>query len=183
MRSTFRGTRFTAVVAVVLALLTLLSCSTGTQAHQPPKPVVKPSCGELANIVADPRGQVSPGVRLGPLHLTETWRDHFSPSLPTKVLIANVDPVTKPTTLKGERCSDQARLRFWINKNDLPFAQGELPVSPERLGNTGDLEVVLEPHWARVIPGGYMMFNSAGRWRLWTTQGDQVVASATIQVG
>lgn len=132
--------------------------------------------------MTDPKGQVAEGVRLGPLHLTASWRSHFSPTVPTKVLIAYFDPVTKPATLRGERCTDQYRLRFWY-RDGLPFAQGELPVSPDRIGRTGDLEVLLEPHSTRTFLPGYMMFNSAGRWRLWTTQGDQSTASVTIEVG
>jgi hypothetical protein len=91
--------------------------------------------------------------------------------------------LTKPTALAGERCSDHKRLRFWIDRNDLPFGQQEVPVSAERLESTGDLAVVFEPHSSRKNSLGYMMFSSAARYRLWTSQGDQVVASATLEVG
>jgi hypothetical protein len=114
--------------------------------------------------------------------MTASWRS-FTPGYPTKVVTTNVEPVTKLTTLAGERCSDHQRLRFWIDRSDLPFGQQELPVSAERLESTGDLAVAFEPHWARVNSGGYMMFSSADRFRIWTSEGDQVVASATIQVG
>lgn len=71
--------------------------------------------------------------------------------------------MTQLTMLAGDRCADNQRLRFWISRNDLPFAQQQGPVGSERLESTGDLDVILEPRSHRVVWGGYFRFSTGGR--------------------
>jgi hypothetical protein len=76
-------------------------------------------------------------------------------------------------------------LRFWYRKSGDPFWEIQHGKTLETLG---DLIATLEPAGVSgpdQVPagyGGYILFTSAGKWKVSAFQGDQVLASVVLVV-
>jgi hypothetical protein len=121
------------------------------------------------------------GAPLGPLLIRGYYAEGattavvqgFAPGYPTKMLALIARDMVANVTLTGARCSDGQPLRFWMGpgRDATPFPQADLPVSEQRMATTGQLDPTLEalqlPTTAGIMDyGGYMLFPSAGSYRI-----------------
>ena len=138
-------------------------------------------CGSPTTLVPHPQEALLTGAPLGPLLIRGYYAEGattavvqgFTPGYPTKMLALIARNMEANITLTGARCSDGQPLRFWMGpgRNDTPFPQADLPVSEQRMATTGQLNPTLEalqlPTTAGIISdGGYMLFPSAGTYRI-----------------
>jgi hypothetical protein len=119
-------------------------------------------------------------IRLGFYHDPLTGKLEFKLGYPTKVVIFARRRVPAAVTLRGRRCSDGRPLRFWYGRDAQPFPA--LPVSEEALAARGDL-VLRVPRMPRgANTGGYMLFSSAGDWKLTVRQRSRVLGTVIVRL-
>ena len=138
-------------------------------------------CGSPTALAPHPRASSLTGAPLGPVLIrgyyaqaaTTAVVQGFTLGYPTKMLVLIARDMDVDVTLTGARCSDGQPLRFWMGpgRSDTPFPQADLPVSEARMATTGQLDPTLQalrlPTTAGVIDyGGYMLFPSAGTYRI-----------------
>lgn len=169
--------RVTYWLAVSLGLLLLSSpaaCSSSVVAK--PQPAVP--CGSPAPIVAaQARTGLSPGIWIGSLFLTASWR-WFDPGTPTKVVIF---AATGPVTLSGYACSDKSPLHFWYDSGPAPF---QPPADRSVLASVGLPAVTLSVnHRPGEAHGGYIFFPRSGKYALTAQEvgGPPVTATVLVQ--
>jgi hypothetical protein len=121
------------------------------------------------------------GIALGPLQLDLY---PFRAGYPDKVLIGAVGRLHRPLTIRGRRCSDGRRLRFFYARN--PNGQLEIrapgpPYAISVLERSGQAFAYLKPY-----PGGqnfftgYFLFPAAGGYRVKLYAGTSSLDTAVI---
>jgi hypothetical protein len=124
------------------------------------------------------------GIALGPLQLDVY---PFRAGYPDKVLIGAVGRLHRALTIRGRRCSDGRRLRFFYARN--PSGQLEIrapgpPYAISVLERAGQPSAYLKPY-----PGtqnfftGYFLFPTAGRYRVKLYSGTRNLDTAVISIG
>ncbi len=134
------------------------------------------------------------GAKIGPLlargfpeGATTATIDHWSAGSLPKVLLLQVESAPA-LTLRGFSCSDGRPLRFWY-RDGSPSVVGpaSTPIPNGVLEMIGDETVVFEAFTLRSPENplghpGYMLFTSAGDWRLEVRGGDTLLGSVVIRV-
>ena len=154
-------------------------------------------CGSPTALVPHPRSPSLTGAPIGPLLIRGYYAEGattavvqgFTAGYPTKMLALIARDMDADITLTGARCSDGQPLRFWMGpgRNATPFPQADLPVSEERMATTGQLDPTLEavrlPTTGGIIDhGGYMLFASAGTYRIEGFANGRKIGEATLLV-
>lgn len=156
------------------------------------RPTAAVVCGKPSRLRQVSR-EVGPAARAGPLSLVtgaagpravvELAPDYPALVNPTKVLIHVRRPLRAAITLRGRRCSDGRRLRFWYR------GAGDLPVAgpPSELERMGDLVATLaagEPPVTVPALGypGYMLFSGPGSWKVSVRRGRRLLGTAIIRL-
>lgn len=78
--------------------------------------------------------------------------------------------------LRGWRCGDGRRLRFWYREEEFPSS------AIGKLEGFGDLVASFPPSRRPGERGGYFLFTSAGQWRVEVQLGDRLLGSVVLQV-
>ena len=108
----------------------------------------------------------------------------FRAGYPTKVLIGAVRRPNEPLSIRGQRCSDGRRLRFFYARNPAGQLNIRAPGPPYRasvLERAGQAFALLKPY-----PGshefftGYFLFPTAGKYRVKLYAGTISLDSAVI---
>ncbi len=153
-------------------------------------------CGPATALVPHPQAPELTGAPLGPLLIRGAYGNAtkaivygFGQGYPTKMLVLVAHDMESDITLSGLRCADGQPLRFWLNKNGgAPWSLGpsSTPVPDEVMASTGDLRAVLPRIQAQPIGtvgyGGYMLFTSAGSYRIEGFVGDRKIGEVTLVV-
>jgi hypothetical protein len=113
-----------------------------------------------------------------------TGRAHsvFNPGYPTKVVLQLTPhrPLRTRLLLKGWSCSTGKPLRFWYDRERLPFSQ--LPATTEQLERTGALVQILRAD-RKAGFHGYMLFTHPGRWKVSVATPRRTLGSVIVAVG
>jgi hypothetical protein len=119
------------------------------------------------------------GVAFGPLQLRIGG---FVAGYPTKVLIGPVRPLRRPLTIRGRRCSDGRRLRFFYANSQLEIHASGPPYRVSVLEQAGQASAYLkEPRdGARDSFTGYFLFPTAGRYEVKLYAGTSKIDTAVI---
>jgi len=137
---------------------------------------------------------IGPAARAGPLWLVtgatgsravvELQGDYPTLVYPTKVLIGVQRPLRAPITLRGRRCSDDRRLRFWYHPPGSGLPEASSPEDLERMGDVVAMLTAGEP--PITVPGlgypGYMLFSGPGKWKVSARRGGRLLGTAIIRV-
>jgi len=144
------------------------------------------ACGTPSPRIDDPKGATAPGNRLGPLLIVSGFAASGSPAptpvgAPTKVLISVIEPLAKPVTLSGARCSDGQPLRFWyLGGSRILLRHSSSPVPEQALAQTGELTLTVASDSYHT---GYMLFTTHGPWRLRAQSDGRDLGEIIILVG
>ena len=113
-----------------------------------------------------------------------TGRAHsiFTPGYPTKVVLQLRPhrPLRTRLILQGWNCSTGKRLRFWYDRERLPF--NHLPATTEQLEQTGALVQILRAD-RKAGFHGYMLFTQPGRWKVTVRRPGATLGSVVVAVG
>ena len=156
------------------------------------------ACGTATTLVPHPTSPELTGAPIGPLLIRGPYpagaKDAtalgFRRGTPFKMIVLVARNMTADVTLTGSRCSDGQALRFWMNKGALGgiwmVGPGGTPVPDEVMASTGDLSALLpklDPLTsATTAYTGYMLFPTAGAYRIDGFAGDRKIGEATIVV-
>ena len=178
------------IVAVVVALSMLMACSA------PPLSTAL-ACGPATTLVPHPTAPELTGAPLGPLLIRGPYPSGakdatvlgFVRGREQKMLVLVARNMDSDIVLTGARCSDGQPLRFWLNKGGGGIWIGgpsRTPVPDDVMATTGDLRAVL-PRIDAIAPGtsgygGYILFPTAGAYRIEALAGDLTIGEATIVV-
>ncbi len=114
----------------------------------------------------------------------------FKRGEPFKTIVLVAQAMESDVTLTGARCSDGQALRFWFNKGGTGAIwrtdPGGTPIPEDVLAAAGDLRAVV-PQLDPVASGsiayvGYLLFPTAGAYRIEGFAGDRKIGEATIVV-
>lgn len=162
----------------------------------PPAPAIV-ACGPATALVPHPNEATLTGAPLGPLLIrnfepgASTAVIHaFEPGRPTKMVVLVAHDMDSDVALTGVRCGDGKPLRFWLNKGGggiWSFEPNSTPVPEEVMASTGDLRALL-PRLS--VPatgggmgyGGYLLFPTAGSYRVDAFGGDRKIGEAILVV-
>jgi hypothetical protein len=177
--------------SLVLAVVAVACSST-------PPPTAAIACGAPSDLVPYPATPELTGAPIGPLLIRGPYppgsKDAtalgFKRSSPFKMIVLVAQNMDADVVLTGARCSDGQSLRFWLNKGGGAIWQlgpGSTPVPDELMASTGDLRAVLPRTDAVATSGytgynGYILFPTAGAYRIEGFSRDQKVGQATIVV-
>lgn len=154
-------------------------------------------CGSPTALAPHPRESSLTGAPIGPLLIRGYYAEGattavvqgFTAGYPTKMLALIARDMDADVTLTGARCSDGRPLRFWMGpgRSATPFPQADLPVSEERMSTTGQLDPTLEalqlPTTGGIMEhGGYMLFPSAGTYRIEGFANGRKIGEVTLLV-
>jgi hypothetical protein len=160
-------------LALVLALMALSASACGGSRRG------SIGCGAVRPITASRLpGAMGDGIALGPLQLGVY---SFRTGYPTKVLIGAVRRLQRPLTIRGRRCSDGRRLRFFYGSGQLEFRGPGPPYAISALERAGQPSA----HLKGLIGlhdffTGYFLFPAAGKYKVRLYAGSSLLDSAVI---
>ncbi len=178
-------------MAGLFVLSAMVACSA-------PPPSTAIACGAATALLPYPASPELTGAPIGPLLIrgpypagsTDATALGFKRGSPFKMIVLVARDMDADVALTGVRCNDGQALRFWMNKGGLGgiwmVGPGGTPVPDDVMASTGDLRAVL-PKLDRLASGttayvGYMLFPTAGAYRIEGFAGDRKIGEATIVV-
>jgi hypothetical protein len=166
---------------VVVCVLVLLIPAGGGAAE----PSAGIACGTPSPLGSNGFPRVGPlmfGFYNYPANTTGRAHSTFTPGYPTKVVLQLKPhrPLRTRLLLRGWSCSTGKRLRFWYERDRLPFTR--LPATTEQLERTGSLVQVL-PADRAVGFHGYMLFTRSGKWKITVASPSARLGSVVVAVG
>lgn len=168
------------ICLAVAALLPAVALADRTRAGS-----TRAVCGSPSPVAS--YGTAGRGAALGPLVLPfdeggRTARKVYATGFPTQVVIRGRMPRKSSLTLRGYACDSGLPLRFWYRSDTLTFPLG-FPATEDELQQKGDLSVLFPvTKKVRGTYSGYMLFWTAGDWRLVLSAGRTPVGSVVVRV-
>jgi hypothetical protein len=143
------------------------------------------SCGAPSKLGSSGFPRVGPlvfGFYNYPANTTGRAHSTFTPGYPTKVVLQLTPhrPLRTRLILQGWNCSTGKRLRFWYDRQRLPFSH--LPATTEQLEQTGALVQILRAD-RKAGFHGYMLFTQPGRWKVTIRKPGLTLGSVVVAVG
>ena len=143
------------------------------------------SCGAPSRLGPNGFPRVGPlvfGFYNYPANTTGRAHSTFMPGYPTKVVLQLKPhrPLRTRLILQGWNCSTGKRLRFWYDRERLPFSN--LPATTEQLEQTGALVQTLRAD-RKAGFHGYMLFTKPGRWKVTVRKPGVTLGSVVVAVG
>ena len=143
------------------------------------------SCGTPSRVGPNGFAQVGPlvfGFYNYPANTTGRAHSTFAPGYPTKVVLQLKPhrPLRTRLILGGWNCSTGKSLRFWYERERLPFSH--LPATTEQLEQTGALAQVLRTD-RKAGFHGYMLFTQPGRWKVTVRKPGVPLGHVVVTVG
>lgn len=143
------------------------------------------SCGAPSRLGPNGFPRVGPlifGFYNYPANTTGRAHSIFTPGYPTKVVLQLTPhrPLLTRLILQGWNCSTGKRLRFWYDRERLPFSH--LPATTEQLEQTGALVQILRAD-RKAGFHGYMLFTQPGRWKVTVRKTGVTLGSVVVAVG
>ncbi len=162
------------------------------------RPPIALDCGPASTLVSYPTTPELKGAPIGPLLIRAPYASEakdatalgFKRGEPFKTIVLVARVMETDVTLTGARCSDGQPLRFWMNKGGTGGIwradPGGTPIPDDVLTAAGDLRAVV-PQLDPIASGsiayvGYMLFPTAGAYRIEGFAGDRKIGQATIVV-
>jgi hypothetical protein len=161
-------------------------------------PTAAVACAAPTGLVPYPPTPELTGAPIGPLLIRGPYppgsKDAtalgFKPGRPFKMIVLVARNMDGDVALTGARCADGQPLRFWLNKGGSDIwnlGPGSTPVPDDLMASTGDLRAVLPRIDAVATSGftgynGYILFPTAGAYRIEGFYGGQRIGEATIVV-
>jgi hypothetical protein len=179
------------LAAGLFVLSAIVACSA-------PPPSTAIACGPATALVPYPASPELTGAPIGPLLVRGPYpagsKDAtalgFKRGSPLKMIVLVARDMDADVVLTGARCSDGQPLRFWLNKGGggiFPGGLASTPVPDDVMASTGDLRAVLPRVDASATSGssgygGYILFPTAGAYRVQGLIGDRKVGEVTLVI-
>jgi len=177
------------VAGLFMLSAALAACTSGPQ----PKAI---DCGPTTALLPHPTSPELTGAPIDPLLIRGPYPSGskdatalgFERGRPLKMLVLVPHDMDSDIALTGVRCSDGQPLRFYLNKGSSPWSFGpaSTPVPDEVMATTGDLRAVLPrtpaPPAGPTALGGYMLFPTAGKYRIEGFAGDRKVGEVILAI-